>query len=158
VKPGHLFVAVPGTKADGLSFVPQALVRAPQPSWRHGAPSAFPTTSHSCARRRAARTGDRGGAFPCAPAGNDRGGDRHQRQDFGCGVHAADLGSARPRGGEHRTIGLVTPKQEVYGSLTTPDPIELARTLDRLAEDGITHLAMERPRTGSISIASTACG
>ena len=25
VKPGFLFVAVPGTKADGLAFVPQAL-------------------------------------------------------------------------------------------------------------------------------------
>ena len=25
VKPGYLFVAVPGTKADGLAFVPQAL-------------------------------------------------------------------------------------------------------------------------------------
>jgi UDP-N-acetylmuramoyl-L-alanyl-D-glutamate--2,6-diaminopimelate ligase len=46
------------------------------------------------------------------------------------------------------TIGLVTPKQEVYGSLTTPDPIELARTLDRLAEDGITHLAMEASSHG----------
>ena len=46
------------------------------------------------------------------------------------------------------TIGLVTPKVETYGSLTTPDPIELARTLDRLAEDGITHLAMEASSHG----------
>ena len=46
------------------------------------------------------------------------------------------------------TIGLVTPKEETYGSLTTPDPIELARTLDRLAEDGITHLAMEASSHG----------
>ena len=46
------------------------------------------------------------------------------------------------------TIGLVTPKEESYGSLTTPDPIELARTLDRLAEDGITHLAMEASSHG----------
>ena len=42
----------------------------------------------------------------------------------------------------------MTPKQEIYGSLTTPDPIELARTLDRLAEDGITHLAMEASSHG----------
>jgi UDP-N-acetylmuramoyl-L-alanyl-D-glutamate--2,6-diaminopimelate ligase len=46
------------------------------------------------------------------------------------------------------TIGLVTPKEEIYGSLTTPDPIELVRTLDRLAEDGITHLAMEASSHG----------
>jgi UDP-N-acetylmuramoyl-L-alanyl-D-glutamate--2,6-diaminopimelate ligase len=42
----------------------------------------------------------------------------------------------------------VTPKEEIYGSLTTPDPIDLARTLDRLAEDGITHLAMEASSHG----------
>ena len=42
----------------------------------------------------------------------------------------------------------MTPKEEIYGSLTTPDPIELARTLDRLAEDGITHLAMEASSHG----------
>ena len=29
------------------------------------------------------------------------------------------------------TIGVVTPKREVYGSLTTPDPVALHRTLDR---------------------------
>ena len=46
------------------------------------------------------------------------------------------------------TIGLVTPRQETYGSLTTPDPVELARTLDRLAEDGISHLAMEASSHG----------
>src|SRR6202158_5393320 len=31
------------------------------------------------------------------------------------------------------TIGLVAPGHEVYGSLTTPDPVELHQTLDRLA-------------------------
>src|SRR6185312_9773284 len=41
------------------------------------------------------------------------------------------------------TIGLVTPKREVYGSLTTPDPVALHRSLDGLAGEGVTHLAME---------------
>ena len=31
------------------------------------------------------------------------------------------------------TIGVVTSKREVYGSLTTPDPVALHRTLDELA-------------------------
>ena len=39
------------------------------------------------------------------------------------------------------TIGLVSPKRTVYGSLTTPDPIALHRSLDELAGEGITHLA-----------------
>ena len=46
------------------------------------------------------------------------------------------------------TIGVVTPKEEIYGSLTTPDPIELHKTLDRLAGEGITHLALEASSHG----------
>src|SRR5207253_3992131 len=40
------------------------------------------------------------------------------------------------------TIGVVTPDTEVYGSLTTPDPVELHRTLDGLVRRGISHLAI----------------
>ena len=46
------------------------------------------------------------------------------------------------------TIGVVTPKREVYGSLTTPDPVALHRQLDQLAGEGITHLAMEASSHG----------
>src|SRR5262249_6349056 len=46
------------------------------------------------------------------------------------------------------TVGLVTPREEIYGSLTTPDPVELARTLDQLAREGITHLALEASSHG----------
>ena len=46
------------------------------------------------------------------------------------------------------TIGLVSPKRTVYGSLTTPDPIALHRQLDEIAEDGVTHLAFEASSHG----------
>src|SRR5262249_49575199 len=46
------------------------------------------------------------------------------------------------------TIGLVTSRREVYGSLTTPDPVALHRTLDELAREGVTHLAMEASSHG----------
>jgi UDP-N-acetylmuramoyl-L-alanyl-D-glutamate--2,6-diaminopimelate ligase len=46
------------------------------------------------------------------------------------------------------TLGVVTPNEEIYGSLTTPDPIELHKTLDRLAGEGITHLALEASSHG----------
>ena len=46
------------------------------------------------------------------------------------------------------TIGVTTAKEEIYGSLTTPDPIELHRTLDKLTGDGITHLAIEASSHG----------
>ena len=46
------------------------------------------------------------------------------------------------------TIGLVSPKRTVYGSLTTPDPIALHRHLDEIAGDGVTHLAFEASSHG----------
>jgi UDP-N-acetylmuramoyl-L-alanyl-D-glutamate--2,6-diaminopimelate ligase len=46
------------------------------------------------------------------------------------------------------TIGLVSPKRTVYGSLTTPDPIALHRQLDEIASEGVTHLALEASSHG----------
>jgi len=46
------------------------------------------------------------------------------------------------------TIGLVSPKRTVYGSLTTPDPVALHRQLDEIARDGVTHLAFEASSHG----------
>src|SRR5262249_55702636 len=46
------------------------------------------------------------------------------------------------------TIGLVTPDAAIYGSLTTPDPVDLHRTLDQIAGAGVTHLAMEASSHG----------
>jgi UDP-N-acetylmuramoyl-L-alanyl-D-glutamate--2,6-diaminopimelate ligase len=46
------------------------------------------------------------------------------------------------------TIGLITARRQVYGSLTTPDPVELHRSLDALASEGVTHLAMEASSHG----------
>jgi UDP-N-acetylmuramoyl-L-alanyl-D-glutamate--2,6-diaminopimelate ligase len=43
---------------------------------------------------------------------------------------------------------VVTSGGAQYGSLTTPDPVTLHATLDRLAADGITHLAMEASSHG----------
>ncbi|MCT4492079.1 UDP-N-acetylmuramoyl-L-alanyl-D-glutamate--2,6-diaminopimelate ligase [Bosea minatitlanensis] len=46
------------------------------------------------------------------------------------------------------TIGVVTARGADYGSLTTPDPLSLHASLDRLAGEGITHLAMEASSHG----------
>jgi UDP-N-acetylmuramoyl-L-alanyl-D-glutamate--2,6-diaminopimelate ligase len=46
------------------------------------------------------------------------------------------------------TIGLVSPKRIIYGSLTTPDPIALHRQLDEIAREGVTHLALEASSHG----------
>jgi UDP-N-acetylmuramoyl-L-alanyl-D-glutamate--2,6-diaminopimelate ligase len=149
VKRGDLFVAVPGAKADGLAFVPQALAAGAAAIMAERAPEHLPegvafvragNVRRALAiaaarfyprqpRTIAAVTGTSGKTSVAA----------FTRQIWAAlGCEAASIG----------TIGLVTPKEESYGSLTTPDPIELARTLDRLAEDGITHLAMEASSHG----------
>ncbi|HEY0911457.1 MAG TPA: UDP-N-acetylmuramoyl-L-alanyl-D-glutamate--2,6-diaminopimelate ligase, partial [Bradyrhizobium sp.] len=46
------------------------------------------------------------------------------------------------------TIGLVSPKRTIYGSLTTPDPIALHRQLDEIEQDGVTYLALEASSHG----------
>jgi UDP-N-acetylmuramoyl-L-alanyl-D-glutamate--2,6-diaminopimelate ligase len=54
------------------------------------------------------------------------------------GQQAASLG----------TVGLVTPKHDQYGALTTPDPVELHRKLSAIAGEGVTHLALEASSHG----------
>ena len=46
------------------------------------------------------------------------------------------------------TLGVITSDGTAYGSLTTPDPVSLHATLDRLAREGVTHLAMEASSHG----------
>lgn len=46
------------------------------------------------------------------------------------------------------TIGIVKSDGSTYGSLTTPDPVTLHRTLAELAAEGITHLAFEASSHG----------
>src|SRR5690606_16761749 len=46
------------------------------------------------------------------------------------------------------TVGLVSPKGEEYSNLTTPDPVALHRLVDRLAGEGVTHLALEASSHG----------
>ena len=98
-----------------------------------------------CAAR--ARAGRR--AVLSAPAGGDRRRHRHQRQDLGRGLHAPDLGGARPRGREHRHHR----RGDAAGARSTarsPRPIRSAlhRTLSELAGEGVTHLAIEASSHG----------
>jgi UDP-N-acetylmuramoyl-L-alanyl-D-glutamate--2,6-diaminopimelate ligase len=149
VKRGDLFVAVPGNKADGLAFVPQAVAAGAAAVMAERAPEKLPEgvafVRTANVRRALALAAAR--FYPRQPttiaAVTGTSGKTSvaafTRQIWAAlGNEAASIG----------TIGLVTPKEEVYGSLTTPDPIGLARTLDRLAEDGITHLAMEASSHG----------
>jgi UDP-N-acetylmuramoyl-L-alanyl-D-glutamate--2,6-diaminopimelate ligase len=149
VKPGFLFVAVPGTKADGLAFVAQALaagaaaVMAERPPERIPDGVAFVEVGN--VRRALARAAAK--LFPRQPgtiaavtgtSGKTSVAAFTRHIWAALGYRAASVG----------TVGVVTPDAEVYGSLTTPDPVELHRTLDSLAGAGITHLALEASSHG----------
>jgi UDP-N-acetylmuramoyl-L-alanyl-D-glutamate--2,6-diaminopimelate ligase len=46
------------------------------------------------------------------------------------------------------TTGVVSPTRNVYGSLTTPDPVSLHKLLAELADEGVTHASMEASSHG----------
>jgi UDP-N-acetylmuramoyl-L-alanyl-D-glutamate--2,6-diaminopimelate ligase len=150
VKPGFLFAAVPGTKSDGLKFLPQALAqgavavvaqaRPERPVPDDVALVLVPDVRRALALM-AAKFYPRQPATIAAVTGTSGKTSvaAFTRQIWAkLGHQAASIG----------TIGVVTPAAEQYGSLTTPDPVELHRLVDRLAGDGITHLAIEASSHG----------
>jgi UDP-N-acetylmuramoyl-L-alanyl-D-glutamate--2,6-diaminopimelate ligase len=150
VKPGFLFAAVPGAKADGLAFVPQAIAAGAAAVMAERAPSA-PLPNHVAVvnvpnvRRAlalaAAKFFSRQPATIAAVTGTS---GKTSVAAFTRQIWTA-LGHAAASIG---TIGVVTPAGEVYGALTTPDPVELHRIVDRIAGEGITHLALEASSHG----------
>src|SRR5712672_3040771 len=150
VKPGFLFVAVPGTKVDGLGFLSQAVAggavavlaecQPPRPLPDHVALVNVPNVRRALALA-AAKFYPRQPATIAAVTGTSgkTSVTAFTRQIWQRLDHAsASIG----------TIGLVSPKRTVYGSLTTPDPIALHRQLDEIAGEGVSHLAFEASSHG----------
>jgi UDP-N-acetylmuramoyl-L-alanyl-D-glutamate--2,6-diaminopimelate ligase len=150
IKRGDVFVAIAGGKADGLCFVDAALaagavavVAQQRPAMPLPAGIAFVHVDN--ARRALALMAAK--VYPRQPqtiaAVTGTSGKTSvaafTRQIWAAlGHRAASIG----------TIGIVSPRGETYGSLTTPDPVALHRSLDALAGDGVTHLAIEASSHG----------
>jgi len=150
IRPGDVFVAVSGAKADGSHFIPDAVAagavaivaeRTPDAPL----PASVPFVGVRDARRALALAAAR--LFPRQPetivAVTGTSGKTSVvafvRQIWTLlGRRAASIG----------TLGVAGPGVDSYGSLTTPDPVELHRTLERLAAAGITHAAMEASSHG----------
>ncbi|WP_230530980.1 UDP-N-acetylmuramoyl-L-alanyl-D-glutamate--2,6-diaminopimelate ligase [Microvirga roseola] len=150
VQKGGVFFAVPGTKVDGMSFVPQAAAagavaiagEAERPA-DLAADIAYVRVQD--VRRSLALAAAR--FHPRQPekvvavtgtSGKSSVADFTRQLFAGLGYKSASLG----------TLGVITSDGAAYGSLTTPDPISLHETLDRLAKDGVTRLAMEASSHG----------
>jgi len=148
VKRGDVFVAIAGNKADGSRFIAPAIAAGATAILAEQVPNAplnaafvrVPNARRALAlaaakfyprqpKTIAAVTGTSGKTSVAAFA----------RQIWSAlGFSAASIG----------TVGIVSPRGETYGSLTTPDPVELHRSIDALAGDGVTHLAIEASSHG----------
>jgi UDP-N-acetylmuramoyl-L-alanyl-D-glutamate--2,6-diaminopimelate ligase len=149
VEAGTIFAALPGAKADGATFIDNACsagavaILLPATSDVTAAP--VPLLRAADPRRALALIAALvfPGQPPTAVAVTGTAGKtsvaEFTRQIFAAlGHRAASLG----------TLGLVKPDGAVYGSLTTPDPVDLHAALSELAAEGVTHLAFEASSHG----------
>jgi UDP-N-acetylmuramoyl-L-alanyl-D-glutamate--2,6-diaminopimelate ligase len=148
VRPGEVFFALAGSRTDGTRFIDQAIASGAIAIVSEHAPEGAPPVpfiSTPNPRRALARAAAR--FYPRQPAtiaavtgtSGKTSVAAFTRQIWQrLGHQSASIG----------TIGLVSPKRTLYGSLTTPDPIALHRQLDELAGEGVTHLAFEASSHG----------
>jgi UDP-N-acetylmuramoyl-L-alanyl-D-glutamate--2,6-diaminopimelate ligase len=148
VNPGDLFFALAGAKTDGARFIGQAVASGAVAVAGEHAPEGdrrVPFVATRNPRRAlalaAARFYPRQPAIIAAVTGTS---GKTSVAAFTRQIWQR-LGHASASIG---TIGLVSPKRTVYGSLTTPDPIALHRQLDEIAGEGVTHLALEASSHG----------
>src|SRR5882762_9540471 len=148
VKPGDLFFALAGSKTDGARFIDSALASGAvaiagdhPPRGFSGAPFVTTPNPRRALALAAAKFYPRQPATIAAVTGTS---GKTSVAAFARQIWQR-LGHASASIG---TIGLVSPKRTIYGSLTTPDPIALHRQLDEIAGDGVTHLAFEASSHG----------
>ena len=148
VKPGDLFFALAGAKTDGARFVDAAIASGAVAIAGDHPPQGACRVPFVARRIRAARWRlRRRGFYPRQPATIAAVTGTSGKTSVAAFTRQIwqRLGHASASIG---TIGLVSPKRTVYGSLTTPDPIALHRQLDEIAREGVTHLAFEASSHG----------
>ncbi len=147
--PGFAFFAVPGTKADGIGFIAQAIEKgAVAIIAERQPPGPIPGIAFFIVddvRQTLARAAALFYARQPATIAAITGTSGKTSVAAFCRQIWQTLGHQSASLG---TIGVVTPKGSVYGALTTPDPIGLHKTLADLADDGMTHLALEASSHG----------
>ncbi len=149
VEPGYLFAALPGVATDGARFIEDAVRRGAAailvPEGMTEMPAGTPVIADGDPRRRLALIAARffGQQPETTVAVTGTNGKTSVvsfvRQLWAAqGLAAASLG----------TVGVVGPSGTEILKHTTPDPIALHRILAALAEDGVTHLALEASSHG----------
>ena len=146
-RPGDVFFALAGAKDDGVRHADEAaakgatVVVADRDVAVGGAPFVRVPDARLALARAAARFFPRQPATIVAVTGTSG------KTSVAAFVRQIWQASGRDSA-SIGTIGVVSRPLTLYGSLTTPDPIALHQTLDRLAEAGVTHLALEASSHG----------
>jgi len=151
VRPGSLFAALSGTKADGAAYVPEAVARGAAavliaedaPLGDVGVPLIRVADPPAALARAAAAFFGAQPATVVAVTGTN---GKTSVAVFTRQIWEATGGRAASLG----TIGLVAPGGNTTASLTTPDAVTLHETLAALARDGVTHLALEASSHGLV--------
>jgi UDP-N-acetylmuramoyl-L-alanyl-D-glutamate--2,6-diaminopimelate ligase len=148
VTPGTLFAALPGARADGRAFVADAIARGAvailAPTGTEPVPGAAMVTCDDPRRMLALAAARFHGRAPTTQVAATGTNGKSSVVGFTrelwrlAGRAAASIG----------TLGVVAPGRPVMPSLTTPDPVDLHRTLADLADAGIDHLAIEASSHG----------
>jgi UDP-N-acetylmuramoyl-L-alanyl-D-glutamate--2,6-diaminopimelate ligase len=144
-----LFAALPGTKADGMAFVNEALRRGAAAilagPGADGSVIPVPLLRATEPRRALALLAARFyAAQPKTVAAITGTNGKTSVASFLRQIWAANGFDAASLG----TIGIVTGRGETPLAHTTPDPVSLHKALARLAADGVTHLALEASSHG----------
>ncbi|MVA55350.1 UDP-N-acetylmuramoyl-L-alanyl-D-glutamate--2,6-diaminopimelate ligase [Agrobacterium vitis] len=146
VEQGMLFVALQGVKADGARFVADAVARgaAAVLSGSHldiAVPALVTDQPRHALARLAARfySGQPETMVAVTGTAGKTSVASFTRQIWAyAGLASAQIG----------TTGVISPTRSDYGSLTTPDPVALHQLLADLAQEGVTHAAMEASSHG----------
>ena len=151
VRPGYLFAALSGSKADGASFVAEAVKRGavailagPDAALPPLDPAIIVLRDANPRRRIALMAATFAGLQPATIAAvtgtNGKSSTVHfVRQIWSAlGFKAASVG----------TLGVFSPGFSREAGLTTPDPVQLHADLAALAREGVNHLAIEASSHG----------
>ncbi|MEQ8247869.1 MAG: UDP-N-acetylmuramoyl-L-alanyl-D-glutamate--2,6-diaminopimelate ligase [Alphaproteobacteria bacterium] len=149
VLPGYLFAALQGLRADGTQFIPDAIKQGAvavlaAKGTAIDAGEVFVVSDDNPRRQlalMAARFYPRQPETIVAVTGTN---GKTSTAEFAAQIWKR-LGHS---GGSLGTLGLRTALGSSEGNLTTPDPVTLHQSLDRLAREGIEHLAMEASSHG----------
>ena len=151
VRPGFVFAALPGGRADGRAFIGDAVARgavavlAPEGTkWPPGVPPR-PLLIDPAPRRRLARLAvELAGRLPARLVAVTGTNGKTSTVDFLRQILCLDGRRAASLG----TLGVIAEGVPPATSLTTPDPVTLANTLAGLAAAGITDAALEASSHG----------